>query len=281
MRCGYCYQEGHNQRTCPKKTAYIKSHRDREIAAGETDSYWIREYNKRVAPSGKKKSQQVCGYCGERGHTRRKCDVLQKDREWFVKHHNEHVRVAHDYIVTSPIGIGSLFQSRRRQYNYNAGEYHYKNVMYVLTDFRLQPAIQTNGVNIVAHLSSTEDGGVYNLSLRDYVINPDYGQKWTGSMNLVHAMAQVVPSGWVQRESITFEDTAKHELFKRVGRKDEDRRQWDLDRLDRARETIARYRKHPDPAFDHVARAEGQLARHDALANRNKIFEDFKTGRAD
>ena len=136
-------------------------------------------------------------------------------------------------------------------------------------------------MNIVAHLSSTQDGGVYNLSLRDYVINPDYGQNWSGSMNLVHAMAQVVPSGWVQRESITFEDTAKHELFRRVGRKDEDRRQWDLDRLDRARETIARYRKHPDPAFDHVARAEGQLARHDALANRNKIFEDFKTGRAD
>ena len=87
----------------------------------------------------------------------------------------------------------------------------------------------------MACLSSTVDGGISHLALRDYVVNPNYGQRWSGSFNLVHAMAQVVPSGWVKRKSITFEDTAKHSLFKRVGRKDEDTRNWDFGRMEHNR----------------------------------------------
>ena len=277
-RCSYCYTQGHNRRTCPKLTETLKRRADAAIEAGNPTSWVVREYEKRIAPKGKKKSDQVCGYCQERGHTRRKCDVLQKDREWLVKHHNEHVRVAHDYILTSPIGIGSLFKRQTREYNYNAGQYLYKNTMFVLTDFHLEPAIQQNGVNIVACLSSTANGNIHHLALRDYVVNPDYGQRWTGSFNLVHAMAQVVPSGWIKRKSITFEDTAKHPLFKRVGRKDEDTRNWDFGRMEHLRETITRYRKNPDPNFDHPARAEGQLARWTVAHNRALIFEDFKSG---
>lgn len=277
-RCSYCYQEGHNKRTCPVLTANLKKRADAAIAAGDPDGYAAQRYRARVAPKGKKKSQQVCGYCQERGHTRRTCEVLKKDREWFVKHHNEHVRVAYDYIVTSPIGIGSLFKRQGRVYDYSAGKYHYRNEMYVLTDFRLNPAIQNNGLNIAAHLTSTVSGDTYSLHLRDYVINPNYGQRWSGTMNLVSTMAQVVPSGWAKRESITFHDTAKHELFMRVGRKQEDRRSWDLSRMDRFHETITRYRKNPDPSFDYVGRAEGQLARWTVAHNRALIFEDFKSG---
>jgi hypothetical protein len=213
-----------------------------------------------------------------RDKDRRKCDVLQKDREWFVKHHNEHVRVAHDYITTSPIGIGSLFQYRAGVYDYNTQKHHYKKIMFVLTDFRLEPSIQRNGVLITARLSSTANGDNYNLNLRDYVISPGYGQKWSGSMNLVHAMAQAVPSDWVQRESITFEDTAKHGLFKRVGRKDEDRRSYDLARMDDLRETIALNRETLPGRINWVERAKTQLANWDASANRARIFEDFKNG---
>ena len=277
-RCSYCYTQGHNKRTCPKLTETLKRRADASIEAGNSTAWVVREYEKRIAPSGKKKSDQMCGYCQERGHTRRKCDVLHKDREWFVKHHNEHVRAAHDYIVTSPIGIGSLFRRQRREYNYNAGEYRYKNAMFVLTDFHLKPVIQQGGIHIVACLSSTVDGSIHHLALRDYVVNPNYGQRWSGSFNLVHAMAQVVPSGWVKRKSITFDDTAKHSLFKRVGRKDEDTRNWDFGRMEHNQETIIRYRKSPDPHYDYAARAEGQLARYTVAHNRALMFEDFKSG---
>ena len=277
-RCSYCYKEGHNRRTCPQLTAALKRSADAAIEAGNSTAWAVREYEKRIAPSGKKKTDQVCGYCQERGHTRRKCDVLHKDREWFVKHHNEHVRAAYDYIVTSPIGIGSLFRRQRREYDYQTSQYVYKNAMFVLTDFHLKPVIQQNGIHIVACLSSTVDGSIHHLALRDYVVNPNYGQRWSGSFNLVHAMAQVVPSGWVKRKSITFDDTAKHSLFKRVGRKDEDTRNWDFGRMDHNRETIARYRKSPDPHYDYVARAEGSLARWTVAHNRALIFKDFKSG---
>ena len=277
-RCRYCYQTGHNQRTCPIKTKRMKERADAAIAAGNHDAWAVHAYKDRVAPKGKKLSQQTCGYCQERGHTRRKCEVIQKDREWFVKHHNEHVRAAHDYIVTSPVGIGSLFRRSRREYNYNAGEYVLKNTMFVLTDFLLRPAIQQGGIHIVACLSSTENGNVYHIDLRDYVVNPNYGQNWSSSMSLIHAMAQAVPSDWVKRQSITFDDTAKHSLFKRVGRKDEDTRNWDFSRMESQRETIVRYRKNPHPDYDYVAAAEGQLARYEAANNRAKIFEDFKSG---
>lgn len=277
-RCRYCWQNGHNRRTCPKLTAALKRSADAAIEAGNPDAWAVQQYQDRIAPKGKKKSQQTCGYCRERGHTRRKCDVLHNDREWFTKHHNEHVRAAHDYIVTSPVGIGSLFRRQRREYDYNTSQYTYKNVMFVLTDFHLEPAIQQNGIHIVACLSSTVDGDIHHLALRDYVVNPNYGQKWSGSMNLVHAMAQVVPSGWVKRKSIAFEDTAKHSFFKRVGRKDDDTRNWDFNRMDNCRETISRYRKSPDPHYDHAARAEAQLVRWTVAHNRARIFEDFKNG---
>ena len=150
--------------------------------------------------------------------------------------------------------------------------------MFVLTDFHLEPAIQQGNIHIVACLSSTVDGGTYHLALRDYVVNPNYGQRWSGSFNLIHPMAQVVPSGWVKRKSITFADTAKHPLFKRVGRKDEDARNWDFGRMENCRDRITRYRKNPDPRFDHASQAEGQLARWTVAHNRALIFEDFKSG---
>ena len=74
MRCSYCHKRGHNRRTCPDLTQRMKARADIDIAAGHTDSYSIREYQARIAPKGKKKSQQTCGYCGEMGHTRRTCD---------------------------------------------------------------------------------------------------------------------------------------------------------------------------------------------------------------
>jgi hypothetical protein len=110
-RCRHCWQEGHNQRTCPDLTKRMKYNAERMIEMGQPEHWLVKKYQDRIAPKGKKVSQQTCGYCEEKGHTRRKCDVLEKDKEWFAKHHNDHVRLAHDYITNSPIGIGSLFKS--------------------------------------------------------------------------------------------------------------------------------------------------------------------------
>ena len=275
-QCRYCYETGHNQRTCAKKTRHMKERADRCIAAGDPTAWAVRQYEERIAPKGKKVSQQKCGYCEERGHTRRKCEVLQKDREWFVQHHNEHVLAAHDYIVRSPLGIGSLFRERRRLYDYDAGQYIYKNTMFVLTDFELPKRVQSNGIHIVANLRSPE-GREYNISLRDYVINPAYGKQWQSSFTLIDSQVQTVPSNWIQRESIDFAFTANHEHFKRTGRKSEDTQDYTFHRFDRYREQLEQYTKNPHPGYDYAEQARKHLASYTAAHNRAMIFEDFKS----
>lgn len=276
-RCRYCYETGHNQRTCAKKTRHMKERADRCIAAGNPTAWAVHQYEERIAPKGKKVSQQKCGYCEERGHTRRKCEVLQKDREWFVQHHNEHVLAAHDYIVSSPLGIGSLFRERRRLYDYEAGQYIHKNTMFVLTDFELPKRVQSEGIHIVANLHSP-DGRQYNITLRDYVINPAYGKQWQSSFLLIDSQVYTVPSNWVQRESIDFAFTANHEHFKRTGRKSEDTQDYTFNRINRYREQFEQYSKNPHPGYDYAAQAKEHLVSYTAAHNRAKIFEDFKSG---
>jgi hypothetical protein len=237
----------------------------------------MKERADRCIAKGKKVSQQKCGYCEERGHTRRKCEVLQKDREWFVQHHNEHVLAAHDYIVSSPLGIGSLFRERRRLYDYEAGQYIHKNTMFVLTDFELPKRVQSEGIHIVANLHSP-DGRQYNITLRDYVINPTYGKQWQSSFLLIDSQVHTVPSNWVQRESIDFAFTANHEHFKRTGRKSEDTQDYTFNRINRYREQFEHYSKNPHPGYDYAAQAKEHLVSYTAAHNRAKIFEDFKSG---
>ena len=276
-RCRYCYETGHNQRTCPKKTQHMKERADAAIARGDRGAWVVQQYKERIAPKGKKVSQQKCGYCEERGHTRRKCEVLQKDREWFVQHHNEHVLAAYDYIVNSPIGIGSLFRRRRREYDYDAGQYIYKNAMFVLIDFELPKRVQSDGIHIVANLRSPS-GDNYNINARDYVVNPKYGENWSSSFTLIDSQAQTVPSNWVRRESIDFAYTANHEHFKRTGRKNEDTQDYTFNRIRRYHEQVEQYTKNPHPGFDYAAQAKEYLASYTAAHNRAKIFEDFKSG---
>ena len=119
VRCGYCYQTGHNKRTCPVKNdrlrkrylaakenlALCEANGDDNGAAGyrtQMESY-ARQYTKRTrcnpdtgAPIVVTKEQKAaakaermktitCSYCHEQGHTRRTCSILKEDRQVFIK----------------------------------------------------------------------------------------------------------------------------------------------------------------------------------------------------
>jgi len=278
MRCGYCYQEGHNKRTCPVLTKRLKERHDAAIEAGKTDSFYIRQYQERIAPKGKKVNNQQCGYCSEYGHTRRKCEVLRKDKEWFVVHHNAHLRVAHDYIVQSPVGIGSLFRLKKQDYNYNTGEYDTSHEMLVLTGFSTAPVIKQDGFKILATLQHPIKGWKQTVDVRQYVRDPDYASSWRSEPTLLTPSRGVVPSGWIQSQSITLADASKLDYFKRVGRKDNDRRDWAFNNLDRTREILEKYPPSADDRYDHHGRAKAELATYTPEHNRVKLFEDFKSG---
>ena len=280
MRCSYCYKRGHNKRTCPDLTKRMKERHDDAIARGETDSYYIREYQARIAPKGKKGkkvSSQQCGYCGEYGHTRRTCDVLRKDREWLVVHHNAHVRIAHDYVVSSHVGLGSLFELTRNQYDYNTCDYVKKTRLMVLTDLFINKESKCDGFPIYGTLRAT-DGHEHTINLRPYVKDAHYGGDWRSSPTLITPMRGVIPSDWAQKQAINFADTATYEYFRRSGRKSEDQRDWMFRNIDRAHEIIQKWGGISDDQYDHVGRAEADLARYTPEHNRVKIFEDFKSG---
>jgi hypothetical protein len=278
MRCSYCHQEGHNKRTCPVLTKRLKDHHDTDIAAGHTNTWAIQRYKDRIAPKGRKVSSQQCGYCGEYGHTRRKCEMLRKDKEWFVVHHNAHLRVAHDYIVQSPVGIGSLFRWKKEEYNYNTGEYDTIHEMLVLTGFSVTPVIKQDGFAILATLKHPIKGWEQTVNVRRYVQNPDYGEGWRNRPALLNPSCGVVPSGWIQSQSITLASANKLEYFKRVGRKNEDRRGYAFSILHRTRELIEKYPSSADDRYDHHGRAKAELAQYTPEHNRVKLFEDFKSG---
>ena len=277
-RCSYCYQEGHNKRTCPVLTANMKKRADSAIAAGNPDAWAVQAYKERTAPKGKKRSRQVCGYCQERGHTRRTCEVLQNDMKWFVERHNALTRVAHDYIVSSPVGIGSLFNRSVRSYNYNAGDYERRVSTFILVDFSMTKKINRDHLDIRGQLRCLSTGERYEINLRDYVVNPDAGSQWASSHRLVTPDAQVVPSDWVSRNQITIADAKKHEYFRRTGRKEQDRREWEFGRRDRAAETVRRYESGRGPQSDHYdyeAEARRVLASYTPEHIRSTIFKDY------
>ena len=278
MRCGYCYQEGHNKRTCPVLTERLKVRHDDAIARGETDSYYIRQYQERIAPKGRKVSSQQCGYCSEYGHTRRKCEVLRKDKEWFVIHHNAHLRVAHDYIVSSPVGIGSLFRLKEQLYNYSTGEYDNTFSTMVLTDFKVFPVVKQDGFGIHATLQCPSTGKVKTVNVRQYVKNPEYATSWRNEPTLLSPTRGVVPSDWIQSQSITFESASQLEYFKRVGRKRDDHRDYAFRSIARTREILEKYPPGNGDRYDHHGRAKAELAQYTPEHNRVKLFEDFKSG---
>ena len=97
VRCGYCYEVGHNKSSCPKKK---QNHKD-QIAAYEkqladdnfTDD-WERNYAKRQLGRHKAELNKTinrgkhrkCSYCKEEGHTRRTCSFRKGDmNDWAQK----------------------------------------------------------------------------------------------------------------------------------------------------------------------------------------------------
>jgi hypothetical protein len=147
VTCSNCYRQGHNLRKCPDYTARVLrnylDHLGQAAAIDETDpDYYLRvaeryrlEYMKRTkidpATGEKVKNQTAkaermkkvtCGYCQEKGHTRRICETVKRDKLVFIEE-SRRVRagVLADARETG-IGVGSMLPIRASGYN-NAGEW--------------------------------------------------------------------------------------------------------------------------------------------------------------
>jgi len=145
VTCSYCYRQGHNKRKCPELTEAIERQyightnnaKENREAGNITDAEWYesraelkrQEYLKRTKidlATGEKVTNKAakaarmkkvqCGYCGQRGHTRRTCPAVKVDKQVFVEE-SRRVRIAAlEAARETGIGLGSMIPIRSPGY---------------------------------------------------------------------------------------------------------------------------------------------------------------------
>ena len=127
IRCGFCYEYGHNSRTCPEKKARLERNLE---AAKEDDGRYTDYYAHKIAKmtgvnpeTGEQVKRRdesrgrVCSYCGERGHNRRTCEQLKSDLARYAVMTREARQEVRAWALEDGIGIGAMV--KYKEYGYS------------------------------------------------------------------------------------------------------------------------------------------------------------------
>jgi hypothetical protein len=145
VTCSHCYQRGHNKRKCPQLTEQIKDKYEGNVLAGnaarergEDGAEWYtnraeeyrQQYLKRTkidlatgekvtnkAAKAARMKKVTCGYCKERGHTRRTCQHAKRDKQIFVEETRRMRIAALESARETGIGLGSMLPIRSTGYD--------------------------------------------------------------------------------------------------------------------------------------------------------------------
>lgn len=102
VRCRFCYEAGHNVKSCKNLEEHVKQNKD-----GYTHriyhKYFDSEGNKKAAPNTKK-----CSYCKEMGHTKRTCETKLEDLINNIQTNKQYRKDFYSFLKDSGIGVGSL-----------------------------------------------------------------------------------------------------------------------------------------------------------------------------
>ena len=116
VNCRECYQKGHNRRTCPKLTERIKQYAENE---NDPEGHYTQKYAKRTglnldgtkvskAKRAANKGTRRCTYCGTRGHNRRTCPILAKNKAGAVGENREFRAKLLEEMKECGLGVGAL-----------------------------------------------------------------------------------------------------------------------------------------------------------------------------
>ena len=160
VTCSHCYQRGHNKRKCPSLTEDIKGKyegntrmaaQERE-AGNENDAQWYDEraevyrqkYLKRTkidlatgekvtnkAAKAERMKNVTCGYCQQRGHTRRVCEIVKRDKLVFIEESRRARVAAFEHAANCGIGVGSMMPIRTSGWNADQEYGTYTTLRYV------------------------------------------------------------------------------------------------------------------------------------------------------
>jgi len=120
IRCGYCYNEGHNSRTCPTKLERIQRNlANAKENNGEHVEYYAQQVSKMTGvnpETGAKRSRRdeswgrKCSYCNERGHNRRTCETLKSDLSRYAAMTREARQEVRQWALADGVGVGAMVQ---------------------------------------------------------------------------------------------------------------------------------------------------------------------------
>jgi len=94
-RCGHCYEQGHNKRTCPD----IK----KEIEA-RPEGYYARAESRRKS----RQQPRKCSYCCESGHNRKTCGQFKMDTTEYQHMNRKFQRNLRDAMEHAGLGVGAI-----------------------------------------------------------------------------------------------------------------------------------------------------------------------------
>ena len=119
IRCGYCYESGHNSRTCPTKLERAQRRFKSAKESGEHVEYYAQQVSRMTGvnpETGEKRKRRneswgrVCSYCKERGHNRRTCETLRSDLVRYAAMTREARQEVRQWALEDGIGIGAMVQ---------------------------------------------------------------------------------------------------------------------------------------------------------------------------
>ena len=252
VRCSYCYQSGHNKRSCPELSRQIEERYHGNVRAAalerkkgnENDAKWYDEraeeyrqqYIKRTkfdlatgekvsnkAAKAERMKKVTCGYCGQRGHTRRTCDQVKRDKQVFIEQTRRVRKARLQEIREIGIGVGSLLPVTAWGYGGEDGNYgHHTTLRYIkAVNWNSVCAVQSSVIVHHVPVSKLASPNPARWASMDNLLTLHQKLPQDASVSLVPNFEP--PAGWLDADPATVSEVLKAE-FSSTG--DNKERSW-------------------------------------------------------
>jgi hypothetical protein len=148
--CRWCYNQGHNRRTCPEYTERLKERAEAEVENNKNrdddnqGTYSQIDYANRIkadtlldgTPHEREKQgngtgTRRCSYCASKGHNRRTCKKFGVAKQDYLKDAIKYRKDISKTIAKQGIGIGSLITIEPRHGSWDED----RNYLYMVVGF--------------------------------------------------------------------------------------------------------------------------------------------------
>ena len=241
VRCSHCYQSGHNKRSCPVLSRQIEDRYHGNVRAAalerkkgnENDAEWYdsraeiyrQQYIQRAKfdlATGEKVTNKVakaermkkvtCGYCGQRGHTRRTCPAVKRDKQVFIEQTRRVRKARLQEIREIGIGVGSLLPVTGWGYGGKDGNYGHHTTLRYIKSVDWNAVCATRSSVIVSHMPAKKLGipNPMRWLMTDNLLTLREKTPQGATVSLVPNFSP--PTGWLDAEPETVAEVLKEEF---------------------------------------------------------------------